>query len=132
MGTTEENRQTVRAAFEQWEQGDSRPFFALVADDVRWTVTGSTGISGTFHSKDAFVTQAAGLLTKRFAGPLAAKLVDVSADGDKVFVQWEGSAVSVTGLDYEQAYCWVLSMRDGRVVEALAYLDTELVSAVLK
>ena len=122
----------MRAAFEQWEQGDSRPFFALVADDVRWTVTGSTGISGTFHSKGAFVTQAAGLLTKRFAGPLVAKLVDVSADGDKVFVQWEGSAVSVTGVDYEQAYCWVLSMRDGRVVEALAYLDTELVSAVLK
>lgn len=131
MTVTDDNRRAVREAFAHWEQGDSRPFFALVDDDVRWTVIGSTPISGTYEGKRAFFAHAAGRLTDRLAGPLTAKVVDVSADGDKVFLQWEGTAVATNGAPYNQTYCWVLTMRDGRVVEAVAYLDTELVAAVL-
>jgi uncharacterized protein len=75
--------------------------------------------------------KAAGRLTAEFAGPLVAKIVDVRAAGDKVFLQWEGTAKTTDGRPYEQTYCWVLTMSGGEVVEALAYLDTELVSAVL-
>ncbi|MDG2111915.1 MAG: nuclear transport factor 2 family protein [Actinomycetota bacterium] len=131
MATTDDNRQLVRTAFERWEHGDSRPFFALVADEVRWTVIGTTGISGTFEGKSAFFAQAAGRLTDHFAGPLTATVVDVCADGDKVFVQWEGRATSTAGTDYDQRYCWVLTMAEGRVAEAMAYLDTDLVAQVL-
>ena len=128
---TAENRQAIRTAFGHWEGGDSRPFFELVDDDVRWTVIGSTAISGTFESKRTFMADAAGKLTDRLTSPLTAKLVDVSADGDKVFVQWEGTASSASGVPYDQTYCWVLKMSGGRITEAVAYLDTELVSAVL-
>jgi uncharacterized protein len=131
MGITDDNCQAIRSAFESWEQGDTRPFFGLVSADVRWTVIGSTPISGTYQGKSVFLEKAAGKLTARFAGPLTARIVDVSADGDKVFLQWEGSAGTTDGRPYEQTYCWVLTMSEGEVVEALAYLDTELVSAVL-
>lgn len=131
MGITDDNCQAIRSAFENWEHGDTRPFFGLVSADVRWTVIGSTPISGTYQGKSAFLEKAAGKLTTKFAGPLTARIVDVSADGDKVFLQWEGSARTTDGRPYEQAYCWVLTMSEGEVVEALAYLDTELVSAVL-
>lgn len=131
MGITDDNCQAIRSAFENWEHGDTRPFFGLVSADVRWTVIGSTPISGTYQGKSAFLEKAAGKLTAKFAGPLTARIVDVSADGDKVFLQWEGSARTTDGRPYEQAYCWVLTMSEGEVVEALAYLDTELVSAVL-
>lgn len=131
METPEANRQAVRAAFAPWEQGDSRPFFELIDDNVSWTVIGSTPISGTYHGKAAFLTDAAAKLTDRFSSPLTATILDVSADGDKVFLQWTGSATSKTGMDYNQTYCWVLTMHDGRIVEAIAYLDTELVAAVL-
>ncbi len=131
MGITDENCESVRSAFESWEQGDSRPFFGLVADDVCWTVIGSTPISGTYTTKSAFIEKAAGRLTAMFAGPVIAKIVDVRAAGDKVFLQWEGSAETTGGRPYEQTYCWVMTMSDGEVVEALAYLDTELVSAVM-
>lgn len=131
MGTPAENRQAVRDAFSHWEHGDSRPFFDLVADDVSWTVIGSTAISGTFEGKRAFLAEAAGKLTGRFATPLVANVIDVSADGDKVFLQWEGSATSTTGQPYNQTYCWVLTMKEGRVAVAVAYLDTELVTNVI-
>lgn len=131
MGITDDNRQAIRSAFESWEQGDMRPFFALVSADVLWTVIGSTPISGTYQGKSAFLEGAAGNLTARFAGPLTAKIIDVRADGDKVFLQWEGRARTTDGRPYEQTYCWVLTMSDGQVVEALAYLDTELVSSIV-
>lgn len=132
MDTTEVNRATIREAFEHWEHGDSAPFFALVAADVRWTVIGTTDISGTFEGKRAFIERAAGKLTAHFDGPLTATIVDIGADGDKVYLQWKGSARSTMGLPYDQTYCWVLTFRDGKVVEAVAYLDTDLVNRVLQ
>ena len=131
MTTTDDHRLVIREAFESWERGDDRPFFSLVHDDVQWTVIGSTDISGSFGNRREFLAGAAGKLTGRFATPLSAKLVDVSADGDKVFVQWEGSATTAAGTRYEQVYCWVLTMADGKIVKVVAYLDTELVARVL-
>jgi ketosteroid isomerase-like protein len=129
--TTDDNRSKIRAAFEELLSGNQKPLFDLVADDVRWTVIGSTPISGTFESKQTFLNEAVGKLTEKLAGPLVPRLIDVAADGDKVFVQWEGSATSVSGRPYEQTYCWVLTLDGGAVREVLAYLDTELVSAVM-
>src|SRR5581483_9609478 len=48
-----ENQTLIAEAFAAWEHGDYEPFFKVVADDVRWTVIGSTPISGTFEGKQA-------------------------------------------------------------------------------
>ena len=129
MGT-EENRQLITEAFVAWATGDSRPFFRLVADDVRWTVIGSTPVSATFPSRAAFVAGATGPLSERLAEPIRATVQRVLADGDHVVVQWEGRSASRSGKPYHQTYCWVLRLADGKIVEATAYLDTELVSAM--
>jgi ketosteroid isomerase-like protein len=126
----DENRQLITEAFAAWAEGDSRPFFRLVADDVSWTVIGTTSISGTFASKAAFVEGATGPLTRRLAEPIRANVERILVDGDHVVVQWRGRSASHTGVPYHQTYCWVLRLQDGRVVEAVAYLDTELVSAM--
>lgn len=131
MSAPADNRQVIREAFASWEEGDSRPFFALVDDEVRWTVIGSTPISGTYDGKRAFLSGPVTALTDRLTSPLRATVADVSADGDKVFVQWSSSASSANGVPYEQTYCWVLTMHDGGVTEVVAYLDTELVANVL-
>jgi ketosteroid isomerase-like protein len=40
---TEHTRELVTAMFERWEQaGDTGPFLAALADDLFWTVTGSS------------------------------------------------------------------------------------------
>jgi len=54
----------------------------------------------------------------------------LAADGDKVFLRFESSAVAKTGLHYEQVYCFAMVMREQRIVEIVAYLDTELVVKV--
>ncbi len=127
---TERNRRLVTEAFQRFVAGDQRPFWDLVADDVRWTVIGSTDISGTFQSKQAFFDNATSKLVSGLDGPLLGSVRNVLADGDHVVVQWESSAPTKNGGRYEQTYCWVLGLEDGRVVDTVAYLDTEMVSSV--
>jgi ketosteroid isomerase-like protein len=131
VGSADENRRVVHEAFLPWEQGDSGPFFDLVADDVRWTVIGSTPVSGVYESKEALISGAFGPLLQRLGGRLVTRLVDISADGDKVFLQHESSGVTSDGIAYEQVYCFAMRMRDLRIVEIVAYLDTELLSRVM-
>ncbi len=131
MPSADDNRRAVQEAFLPWEQGDSGPFFDLVADDVRWTVIGSTVASGVFESKQDLISRAFGPLMKRLDGRLVTRLVDITAEGDKVILQHESSGVTTDGIPYEQVYCFVMKMRDLRIVEILAYLDTELLARVL-
>jgi ketosteroid isomerase-like protein len=128
--STAENKQLVADAFAAWEHGDFRPFFKVVADDVRWTVIGSTPISGTFEGKQAFLDGAVIPLHDRLAGPIQATVLDVFGDGDHVILRWQGEATSKTGRPYHQTYCWVMRLAGGLIVDVTAYLDTGLVSAM--
>jgi ketosteroid isomerase-like protein len=130
MVASDDNKRVVREAFRPWEEGDSGPFFDLIAEDVRWTVIGSTPVSGVYESKQALVEAAFGPLLERLAGTLSTRFVDLAAEGDKVFLRFESSGVAKTGLHYEQVYCFAMVMREQRVVEAVAYLDTELLAKV--
>ena len=131
MGT-EETRAQIADVFSAWAQGDTKPFFALVDDDVTWTVIGTTPISGRYESKREFLKGAFGRLGPRLEGVPRSKIVNILVDGDHVVLQWEGTTRSVTGKPYQQTYCWVIRLRDERIVEVTAYLDTELVSAMFE
>ena len=130
MTASDDNKQRVRKAFRPWEQGDSGPFFDLIAEDVRWTVIGSTPVSGVYESKRALIEAAFGPLLERLDGKLSTRFVDLAAEGDKVFLRFESSGVTKTGLPYEQVYCFAMVMREQRIVEIVAYLDTELLVKV--
>ena len=130
MTTEQENKDLVCEAFRPWEQGDSGPLFDLIADDVTWTVIGTTPASGVFHSKQALIDQTFGPLLGLLDGPLKARFVDVAADGDKVFLRFESSGIAKTGLHYDQTYCWAMVMRGGRITEIVAYLDTDLLARI--
>ena len=125
--STQSNGELVRTAFASWEQGDSRPFFQIVADDVTWRVIGSTPVSGTYHSRSEFLGGAAGQLFERFAEPLVAEVTAVHEAGDTVVLQWQGTSRGVNGRPYNQDYCWVMRLADAKVVDVVAYLDTALV-----
>jgi len=126
------NGKLIADAFAAWEHGDYRPFFDVVADDVTWTVIGSTPISGTFQGKQAFFDGAVLPLHDALAGPIRAAVVNVFEDGDHVILQWRGQATAKSGKLYHQVYCWVMRLLDGKVVESTAYVDTDLVRQVLE
>ena len=130
--STAENKKLIQDAFTAWARGDGNAFFNLLAADVRWTVIGSTAVSRTYPSRDAFVEGAVKPLTSKLAGPIVPTVRDIIAEGDKVVVQWEGRSSAKNGSIYHQTYCWVMRMADGKVREGTAYLDTELISQIWK
>jgi hypothetical protein len=128
--TAAENQRLIAEAFAAWEHGDYQPFFKIVADDVRWTVIGSTPISGTFEGKQAFLDGAVVPLHDRLAGPIKATVLNIFGDGDQVILQWQGESTGKSGHPYHQTYCWVMRLSGGLIVEVTAYLDTGLVAAM--
>jgi uncharacterized protein len=125
---TAENKKLVQDAFAAWARGENNAVFNLLADDVHWTVIGSTPVSRTYFSKREFLDGAVKPLSEKISGAIQPTVRDVSADGDKVIVEWDGRASGKNGTLYNQTYCWVMRLEGGRVREGTAYLDTELVS----
>ena len=126
------NRRLVADAFAAWEHGDFKPFFEIVADDVTWTVIGSTTISGTYHGKQAFLDGAVGPIHDALGGPIQATVLNIFEDGDHVILQWKGESMTRSGRPYHQVYCWVMRLADGMIVQSTAYLDTDLVRRALE
>jgi ketosteroid isomerase-like protein len=124
------NGDLVRNAFAAWEAGDNRAFFGLVAPDVTWRVIGTTPLSGTYHSKKEFLIGTAAL-SDAFAEPLVAEVVAVHEAGDNVVLQWHGTSRGRNGTPYDQHYCWVMKLADGKVTDVVAYLDTALLERML-
>ena len=127
MGTAE-NKKIVQDAFTAWARGENNAVFDLLAEDVRWTVIGSTPVSRTYFSKREFCDGAVKPLGAKISGAIQATVRVVSADGDKVIVQWDGRATGKNGTLYNQTYCWVMRVENGKVREGTASLDTELIT----
>lgn len=117
------NAATIRAAFDAWTAGTGS-VFDLLADDVDWTVAGSGPATGRYRSRADFMARAVQPITARLATPIAPRLEHLVASGDDVVVIWRGSATRRDGLPYANHYAWHLTLRDGRIVQATAFLDT--------
>ena len=123
-------REIVDAAMRAWMSGDEAAFWQLLADDVQYEVIGTTPVSGRYDGRKAFLTHAlapmAALLT-RSALPIE---YDLLADGDRVVLMWRGSGTMLNGASYDNSYCWILTVVEGRIAAIKAYLDTALVDAL--
>jgi uncharacterized protein len=130
MGAAE-NTQRIREAFEQLANGNGRPLVESLADDVRWTVIGTTRWSGTYHGKQAVLDELLAPLRARLSGPLKVRAERIVAEADLVVVEGRGRGTTQGGDAYDNTYCWVYRIADGLIREVTEYGDTALVEAVL-
>jgi uncharacterized protein len=127
-----ENKQLIEDAFAAWTRGNGDAFYNLLAADVRWTVIGSTPVSRTYLSRDAFLDGAVKPFYDKLAGPILPTVRDIIAEGDKVVLQWEGRTSGKNGTIYYQTFCYVMRFADGKVCEGTAYLDTERIRNIFR
>ena len=120
----------VEEAVRAWAAGEDNAFWRLLAEDVQYSVIGTTPVSGTYDGRRAFFEGAlrpmAALLSEG-SRPLE---YDIVAEGSRVVLMWSGKGVMQSGAPYHQSYCWVLDVSDGLIRRIRAYLDTELVTAL--
>jgi ketosteroid isomerase-like protein len=55
----------------------------------------------------------------------------VTAEGDRVAVEWEGNALTCEGKPYNNQYCMVFTLRDGKIIQVNEYFCTILAEEVL-
>jgi hypothetical protein len=127
-----DNKQLIESAFADLAGGNGQPLMDALADDASWTVIGSSPWSGTYEGKRAIVDELMRPLFRQFANQYTARAIRVIAEGDTVVVEARGEVTTKSGKPYNQTYCYVFQLADGKVRELTEYLDTELVNQTLE
>jgi ketosteroid isomerase-like protein len=118
----EENKSIAVKLFENLSSLKIDAVLAALADNARWWVLGGTYF-GQFLPKEQFRKQLQALAIAVPSG-LNLKISRVIGEGDVVVVEGEGRGQAANKKIYNNHYVWVLTLRDGKVVEGKEYMDT--------
>lgn len=129
MGTAE-NKQLVRAFYAAGNRGDFDACFELIADDIRWTNIGTTPLSGTYRGKPELMEKLLGPLFGRLKSGIQTTIENLLAEGDLVVALTSGVAETIDGRPYNNRYCQVMRIKEGKIVEVTEYFDTQLTNAI--
>ena len=119
----EKNRRAVQTAFDNWRRS-AGTVYDLLASDVKWTNAGTSTVPGIYHSRRDFMDQVVTPFNSRLQTPLVPIVRGLYADGDTVIVLWDGAAIARDGKSYQNTYSWYLTMRNGKIVSAVAVYDS--------
>jgi hypothetical protein len=126
MAQTDTNRRIATEAFDAWQRGTT-PITAIFAPEMTWTIVGRSLASKSYSSKQQFIDEVLAPFAARFPADAPFRPVEIRgvyADGDTVVVLWEGHGVATDGKPYDNSYAWVMTLRDGLVVDGTAYFDS--------
>lgn len=129
MGAAE-NKEIVKQIFAELAKGNSQLFVERMAEDFRWTITGTTKWSRTYQGKAAVLAELLGFLQTRLAPPLIVVGERFLADEDYVVVEARGKNTTRDGVLYNNTYCFVFRLAQGKLQQVTEYMDTALVTAV--
>jgi ketosteroid isomerase-like protein len=125
-----ENKQVVLDFYEAAARGDMDACFSLLADDIVWTNIGATKFSGTYNGKQALIGDLLEPLFGQLKAGISSTIECLIAEGDSVVAQTSGTAETVDGTPYNNTYCQVIQIRNGRIANVKEYMDTALIDAV--
>jgi ketosteroid isomerase-like protein len=127
-----ENKQLLQHLYEEIAKGNVQPLLESMADDIEWTIIGSTGLSGTYRGKQEVIERMIGPLGASLDGPVDFTFERFIAEGDHVVMQARGRATAKSGEPYNNTYCIVSKIVDGEIREMTDYVDTELITKALR
>ena len=129
--TPREEKRFVHGLFEATARGEWRPFADALADDVRYTLVGRNSWSRTYAGRQEVTRELWIPITKCFPEPNRIRALRFVAEDDVVVVEAKGDATTHAGTRYDNDYCMIFRLRDGKIAEVREYMDTELTTAVL-
>ena len=122
------NREIVTAAFAAWMNG-TRYVTSIFADDMTWEITGRSVASRKYASTRDFVDGVLSPFGARFGRddpfrPITIQAVYDDAERGTIIVVFDGRGTTVAGTVYANTYCWLMTLRDGKVVDGVAFFDS--------
>jgi ketosteroid isomerase-like protein len=106
-------------------------FLDALSEDLVWTATGTSPISGTYHGRDAYIDGVYRPLDERLESWPRPTVERIIAQGDWGVVEFSSKGGrGKNGTDYNMRYCWLMHVEDGLVTEVIGYYDTSTVVAL--
>lgn len=134
MSETETTRTVIEAYYAALGSGNRERLLELLAEDCHWDppasapiapITGATGIADALGRE---------LVKTMFdiKQPFNLEIRRTIVDGAFAVVQQRLKATAkATGLPYDNQYCWVYEVRDGRIVNIEEYADTMIAARTM-
>jgi ketosteroid isomerase-like protein len=122
------NREIVAGAFAAWMNGTGY-VTSIFADDMAWEITGRSAASRKYANTSRFVDEVLHPFAARFGTgdpfrPVAIQAVYNDEEQGTVVVIWDGRGTTTAGTVYENTYAWIMTLRDGRVIDGTAFYDS--------
>jgi len=129
--SAQENKRLMQEIYSKLATGDGSLFVEHLADDVVMRVTGRNSWSQTFTGKETLLRNLYGVVRSLTQEPRKTTPVRVIADDDHVVVEARGEMLRKDGVPYENEYCLVFRLKNGKLIEMREYLDSALCERIL-
>jgi uncharacterized protein len=126
-----DNKQLMQEIFARVAVGDGALFVEHLADDVVMRVSGQYSWSRTFTGKQSVLRDLFGVVRERTSGARKTIPLRFIADGDLVVIEARGEMTSKAGVPYNNEYCMIYRLHQGKIVEITEYNDSLLCERVL-
>jgi ketosteroid isomerase-like protein len=125
-----DNKKLMETIFAAVADGDRTAYVDALADDVTMTVTGQYSWSQTFHGKEAVLRDLYGYVASllKYRRTVPFRLI---ADDEWVAVEARGDMETHTGERYDNHYCLIYRIENGKIREIREYNDSALCERVL-
>ena len=127
-----ENKQLMETIFSELSKGNDKPFIDAMAEEMQWTWMGSGPLAKTFTGKQSVVNELWAAVRATINQPFKVVADRILVDGDWVVIEARGHNTTPDGKIYNNKYCWVCRISDGKLHELKEYMDTELVTATFQ
>ena len=125
--TTTETRATVEQLYEALKTGKRDAVAALLTDDCTWVPPASAPLA-VVTGGAAIAAELGGNVVRTMfdlSKPFGLEVRRIIADGDFAVVQQRLTATAkATGRAYDNQYCWIYTVRDGKISHMEEYADT--------
>jgi ketosteroid isomerase-like protein len=118
------NRDTIERYVQALQHGgEIAGFFAT---DATWTLAGRLPLSGNWEGRDAILDDFLGhVRTLIEPGSVNLEVTSLTAEGDRVALEWTSRARLQSGEPYENRCAALFTLANGRITAVREYMDTD-------
>ena len=126
---SETNKALVLKFLDRLGAGDIEAMKPMMTADIKAYAMGYSVLSGVRDY--ATICATAGAFPLVLRNGLNPKIISVTAEADRVVVEWEGNAELVNGKKYCNQYSMLFTVREGKVSGIKEYFCTKLADETL-
>ncbi len=129
--TNDQKKEFVTKTWSAFTKGDLKTALDNLSDNVSWLVPGSMpNVSGLKRGKEEIRKFMAGV-GPTFPEGLQSEFRKVYCDGDTVIVELTNRGKVANGKQYENEYCFVFEIEEGKIRRIREYVDTQKAKEIL-